>query len=118
MGRSADTASDPPDDRRGLEPHDGVRIGGSVPVSASHLDVSLGFERNRRREFEESGSDEIALGLLSRTYSADIRLHHPPVGSVAGIVGVTGIRNEFEKFGEETLIPNNACTSPAIWGKL
>ncbi|HEX2250532.1 MAG TPA: TonB-dependent receptor [Gemmatimonadales bacterium] len=94
---------------------DRMRISGSVPVSASHLDVSLGFERNRRREFEASGSDEVALGLLSRTYSADFRLHHPPVGDVAGIIGVTGLRNEFEKFGEETLIPNNAYNSAGIY---
>ena len=37
-----------------------------------------------------------------------MRLHHAPVGPVAGIVGVSGLRNSFEKFGEETLVPNNA----------
>jgi iron complex outermembrane receptor protein len=94
---------------------DRVRIEGSVPISASHLDVSLGFERNRRREFEASGVDDVALGLLSRTYSADVRLHHPPVGSVAGIIGITGLRNEFDKFGAETLIPNNAYNSAGIY---
>jgi iron complex outermembrane recepter protein len=94
---------------------DRVRLSGSLPVSASHIDVSLGFERNRRREFEESGATDVALGLLSRTYSADIRLHHPPVGSVAGILGLTGLRNEFDKFGEETLVPNNAYNSAGLY---
>ena len=47
----------------------------------------LGYERNRRREFEAADATDVALGLLSRTYSADVRLHHPPLGSFAGIVG-------------------------------
>jgi iron complex outermembrane recepter protein len=86
---------------------DRVQVSGNVPVGASHLDVELGYERNRRREFEEDGASEVALGLLARTFSADVRLHHPPVRGFAGIIGVSGLRNEFEKFGEETLIPNN-----------
>ncbi len=90
---------------------DRVHVQGSLPVSASHLDLDLGYERNRRREFEEEGATDVALGLLSSTYSADLRLHHPPVRGLAGIVGLTGLRNEFEKFGEETLIPNNAYTN-------
>jgi iron complex outermembrane recepter protein len=94
---------------------DRVHLQGSLPVSASHLDVHLGFERNRRREFEDAAATDVALGLLARTYSADVRLHHPPVGSVAGIIGVTGLRNEFDKFGEETLIPNNAYNNLGIY---
>ena len=92
-----------------------VHVHGSLPVSASHLDVNLGYERNRRREFEASDATDVALGLLSRTYSADIRLHHPPVGSVAGIVGVSALRNEFDKFGEESLIPANAYNNVGIY---
>jgi iron complex outermembrane receptor protein len=94
---------------------DRIHVQGSLPVSASHLDVDLGYERNRRREFEDASSTEVALGLLSRTYSADLRLHHPPVQGIAGIVGVTGSRNEFEKFGEETLIPNNAYNNIGVY---
>jgi iron complex outermembrane receptor protein len=90
---------------------DRVHVHANLPVSASHLDVDLGYERNRRREFEQEGATDVALGLLARTYSADVRLHHPPVGSFAGIVGLTVLRNEFDKFGEETLIPNNAYTN-------
>ncbi|HEU4680479.1 MAG TPA: TonB-dependent receptor, partial [Gemmatimonadales bacterium] len=94
---------------------DRVHVHGSLPVSASHLDVDLGYQRNRRREFEDAAATDVALGLLSRTYSADVRLHHPPIGSVAGIVGVTGLRNEFDKFGEETLVPNNAYNNLGIY---
>jgi iron complex outermembrane recepter protein len=94
---------------------DRVHVQGSLPVSASHLDVDLGYERNRRREFEESGATEVALGLLSRTYTADIRLHHPPVVGIAGIVGISGLRNEFEKFGEESLIPSNSYNNLGLY---
>jgi iron complex outermembrane recepter protein len=93
---------------------DRVQMSGNVPVGASHLDVELGYERNRRREFEAVGASEVALGLLARTYSADVRLHHPPVRGFAGIIGVSGLRNEFEKFGEETLIPNNDYDDIAV----
>jgi iron complex outermembrane receptor protein len=45
--------------------------------------------------------------LFSRTYSADVRLHHVPLGRVGGIIGASWSRDEFDKFGTETLIPNN-----------
>jgi iron complex outermembrane receptor protein len=94
---------------------DRLLLSGSLPAGGSHIDVHLGYERNRRREFEEAGAPEVALGLLSRTFNADVRIHHPPIGGVAGIVGLTGLRNEFDKFGEETLIPENAYNNIGIY---
>ena len=94
---------------------DRLQLSGSLPISASHVDVHLGYERNRRREFEEAEASEVALGLLSRTYSADIRLHHPSIAGVAGIVGLAALRNEVDKFGLETLIPNNAYNNLGIF---
>jgi iron complex outermembrane recepter protein len=94
---------------------DRVHVAANLPAGASHFDVDLGFERNRRREFEEAGATDVALGLLSRTYSADVRLHHAPLGPVGGIIGVSGLRNEFDKFGEETLIPQNHYSNLGIY---
>jgi iron complex outermembrane receptor protein len=94
---------------------DRVHVNAGVAAGASHFDVDLGYERNRRREFEEAGATEVALGLLGNTYSADIRLHHVPVGPFAGIVGVSGLRNTFSKFGEETLIPGNAYNNLGLY---
>jgi iron complex outermembrane receptor protein len=94
---------------------DRVHVSANLPVGASHLDVDVGVGRNRRREFEEDGATDVALGLLSRTYSTDVRLHHAPVGAVAGIVGVSGLRSSFEKFGEETLVPNNAYNNLGLY---
>jgi iron complex outermembrane receptor protein len=94
---------------------DRVHLSASIPVGASHLDIDLGAGRNRRREFEAEGSDQVALGLLSRIWSADVRLHHAPVGRLAGILGVSALRNSFAKFGEETLIPDNAYNNLGLY---
>ncbi|HEY7502541.1 MAG TPA: TonB-dependent receptor [Gemmatimonadales bacterium] len=94
---------------------DRVHLGANLAAGASHFDVDLGYERNRRREFEEADATDVALGLLARTFSGDVRFHHVPVGPFAGIVGVSGLRNEFEKFGEETLIPNNDYNNAGIY---
>ena len=94
---------------------DRLHLTASVPVGVSHLDIDVGAGRNRRREFEEEEASEVALGLLSRTYTTDVRLHHAPVGRLAGIVGVSGLRNSFEKFGEESLIPDNAYNNLGVY---
>jgi iron complex outermembrane recepter protein len=90
---------------------DRVHLSANVPAGASHLDIDLGYERNRRREFEESGATDVALGLLARSFSGEVRLHHVPLGRVGGIIGASWNRSEFDKFGEETLIPNNNYTN-------
>jgi iron complex outermembrane receptor protein len=94
---------------------DRLHLSSSLPAGASHFDLELGYERNRRREFEASDAADVALGLLSNSYSADIRLHHVPVGVFAGIVGVSGLRTSVAKFGVETLIPENAYNNVGVY---
>ncbi len=90
---------------------DRVHVSANLPAGASHVDIDLGYERNRRREFEESGATDVALGLLARSFSGEVQLHHVPLGRLGGIVGASWNRSEFDKFGEETLIPNNHYTN-------
>jgi iron complex outermembrane receptor protein len=82
------------------------RLNLTLPVGAGRLEVTSGFEQSRRREFEDQTSPDVALGLLSRTYLTEVHYHHPALGRLQGLVGVSGYRVRFTKFGEETLIPN------------
>lgn len=94
---------------------DRVHLNASLAAGPSHLDVDLGYERNRRREFEEAGATSVALGLLANTYSGDFRFHHAPFGRVGGILGLSALRNTFDKFGEETLVPEHGYTNLGIY---
>jgi iron complex outermembrane receptor protein len=82
-----------------------------LPLGAARLEANAGYERNRRREFEAAGAADVALGLVSTTYTGEIHVHHPPAGPFAGIVGVAGQHTAFDKFGEETLIPDTRASS-------
>lgn len=93
------------------------RLESHLPVGQSHIDMMLGWERNRRREFEDQASedaDAVALGLLTTTWSGGVRLHHSLFG-IGGVAGVSGLRTSFDKFGEETLIPNSVAEGLAAY---
>ena len=94
---------------------DRAKVSLSLPTGgSSRIEADLGFERNRRREFEEAGTDEVELGLLSRTWTADLHLHHA-AGRFAGIIGVSGLRTSLGKFGEETLVPESSTSNGGIY---
>ncbi|MEO6463833.1 MAG: TonB-dependent receptor, partial [Candidatus Eisenbacteria bacterium] len=81
----------------------------------SRLEVSLGAEQNRRREFESADDPTVALGLLARSYSGVARYHHPQVGSLEGLLGLSYQANRFSKFGEESLIPSSRGNDAALF---
>jgi iron complex outermembrane receptor protein len=85
------------------------RVDLSLPFGPSRLEADLGYERNRRRELADPETSEVDLGLLTRTWTGGAHLHHAPIGKLSGIVGVSGLRNSFDKFGSETLIPNSSA---------
>ena len=87
----------------------------SLPVAASHFDIDAGYERNHRREFESADADDIELGLLSNTWTADVRFHHTPVGPLDGIAGVSLFRNGVDKSGAETLVPESRTDNIGIF---
>lgn len=87
----------------------------AVPLGLSRLEITAGAERSRRREFEEDTSTAVALGLLQNTWTADVHFHHAPVGRLSGILGFSGVRTTFEKFGAETLIPGSRANNAGIY---
>ena len=68
--------------------------------------MDLGFERNRRREFEAADATDVALGLL-RARIAGTYGSSRPLGVLGGIVGASWSRNSSRSSAEETLIPDN-----------
>jgi iron complex outermembrane receptor protein len=87
----------------------------TLPLGASRLEATLGYERNRRREFEEAGATDVALGLLSNSYTGEGHFHHPQLGPLVGLLGLSAQHTKFEKFGEETLIPNTRADNIGVF---
>lgn len=87
----------------------------TLPVAGSHFDVDAGYEHNSRREFESASADEVELGLLSKTWTADVRFHHTPVGPLDGIAGLSLLRNSVDKSGEETLVPGSRTDNVGVF---
>jgi iron complex outermembrane receptor protein len=92
-----------------------ARIDATIPLGLNRLEATASYERNRRREFEEETSPDVALGLVSKNWLGDVKLHHAPVGNLVGVVGVSGWRTTFSKFGEETLIPENRANNVGVY---
>ena len=76
----------------------------------SKLEADLGYSYNNRKELE--AADEIALYMKLKTASYNVKYYLPKIGAIETIVGVQGMRQTNENFGEELLIPN-AITNDA-----
>jgi iron complex outermembrane receptor protein len=87
----------------------------TLPFRTSRLEIKGGWERSRRREFEDSATSVVGLGLLAKTWTGSAQYHHPALGKLYGIVGVSGLQTGFDKFGEETLIPNNRVWTTGVY---
>jgi iron complex outermembrane receptor protein len=72
------------------------------------LEVNAAFEQNFRREYEAADAADVALGLQATTWSGSARYAHPALGELEGVVGAALLTQDFEKSGEETLIPNSS----------
>ncbi len=110
------TEEDPADTPRQRVISGRGRVEGQFPVGTSHIDALLTYERNKRSEYETATTDEVATGLYSQTLLTDVKLHKTVSSKVAGAAGVTALTNWFQKYGEETLIPENRSTSAGAYG--
>ncbi len=88
---------------------------GNIALGSSRVEVDLGRETNRRREFEEAGSAEHALGLASVNTMANLHLHHSSGGRFAGVVGVAAMRTDVDISGEEVLVPGSVTDNVGFY---
>lgn len=104
-----------------------------LPLGSNRLEVRTALQQNRRNEFghhhgeeeeehegeeheeEHHEEEEPALTLHLTTATADVRLHHRPVGRVFGTVGVSGMWQQNETLAEETLIPGARTLNGAVY---
>lgn len=98
---------------------DRIGMTGNVSLGTSRLEADLGWERNDRREFESREADadgDLALGLLSTSWTGNLHLHHATSARVAGVLGVQAQRIEVTTSGEETLVPASTTDNIAAYG--
>jgi iron complex outermembrane recepter protein len=78
------------------------------PVGPARVELDLGYEQTRRREYERRNTpqDSVANGNLARNYSVAVRFHHAPLGSIHGLVGVTWLRHRIHGFGQSPQLPS------------
>jgi iron complex outermembrane receptor protein len=87
----------------------------ALPLGSSRLEVTTGWERSRRREFEDDTTSTVGLGLLQQTWTTDVHFHHAPLGRFSGILGFSGVHTGFTKFGEETLVPDSRANNAGLY---
>ncbi len=88
---------------------------GNIALGSARIEIDLGRESNRRREFEEATSTEFALGLQSINTMGNIHLHHSTGGRLAGVVGVSGMRTAVSISGEEVLVPASTTDNVGVY---
>ncbi|MGB7784868.1 MAG: TonB-dependent receptor [Salinimicrobium sp.] len=73
-------------------------------LSSSSLDLKLGYTFNDRKEFEET--IDPALEMHLETLSYDLKYNLPKKGNLDLIMGLQGMHQTNNNFGEELLIPD------------
>jgi iron complex outermembrane receptor protein len=100
--------------RQRIRTHRGT-VDANVRRGGQRLQLQAGIEQNRRAEFGDERTQEVALGLLSRSASGFAHWHHTPIAGATGVVGVAAQHTRFTTFGSETLIPDNTAHSLGVY---
>lgn len=80
----------------------------------SKLDVDLSYISNDRSEFEDSNIAVLQMKL--NTFNYDAKYHLPKSGKFEAILGIQGMHQNNENFGEEYLIPDAATNDIGFFG--
>lgn len=98
---------------------DRAALTGNLSLGGARLELDLGWEANRRREFESveaEAADDLELGLRSATWTGNIHLHHAAHHRMSGILGVQGLATDVTTSGEELLVPATRTRNLALYG--
>ena len=87
----------------------------SIPVGGSRLDWGAGYERNQRHEWADATTTSEAFGMRQKSFTTEARLHHPPIGSLSGLVGFSGEYTTDANFGVELLEPDSKAADAAVY---
>jgi outer membrane receptor protein involved in Fe transport len=90
-------------------------VDANVRRGGQRLQLQAGIEQNRRAEFGDEQTQEVALGLFSRSASGFAHWHHAPIAGATGVFGLAVQHTRFTTFGTETLIPNNTAQSLGVY---
>lgn len=97
---------------------DRIRVSLNVLASNWMVDLLGGYQRNHRREFEEReavATGEVAVGLISDTYTGEVHLHHPQWGRWEGTFGLAAVGMSVSRFGEEALVPGSLSRGVGVF---
>ena len=90
-----------------------LRLDAPLGGFAQRVEAVAALQQNRRREFTEGADPSLYLRLTTAT--ADVRVHHRPVGRVFGTLGASGLRQRNETLAQETLIPGGTTLGGAVY---
>ena len=91
-----------------------VSLNSNFFFEKSKLEVNLGFIANDRSEFEDSTI--AALRMKLHTFNYDLKYHLPVYGKLETIIGMQGMHQNNENFGEEYLIPDATTADIGFFG--
>ncbi|QHI35562.1 putative TonB-dependent receptor [Kordia antarctica] len=85
----------------------------NIFLENSSLSITLGYTHNSRKEFEEHEDEDeheeaegASLDMKLETINYDVKYNLPRIGRFETIVGVQGMHQTNDNFGEELLIPD------------
>ncbi len=85
--------------------HDRARAGVVLPLGDWKADLTAGWQRNRRQEFENAEAADSKLRLVLDSFTQDLRLHHDLPSGLRGSMGVSAMEQRNDTQGREKLIP-------------
>lgn len=90
-------------------------IDNTLAIGDGSMKMTLGYQQNHRKEFEES-PDEAGLHLQLSTVNYDIHYHTPVFDSWQLVTGIAGMYQRSTNKGDEYLIPDYRLFDAGLFG--